>query len=278
MDNTNFKNKKTILVLSGGGTKGIVQIGILEKLHNNGLLNDINTISGTSIGAFLGTLYSIGYSPKELHDLIVNTDIDKIKSFDFANIMTNFGFDDGSKFTNLLNKLFSDKNINPQITFGELYKKTKIKIIVTGTCINENKIYYFSHESHNDMSVVLAIRISVSVPLLFTPVNYSGKWFMDGACIDNYPIDIFRNRLDEIIGIYVADKNSYSKINNWEDYWKCFINCLFESAKINSIKGYEKCTIMIEIDYVSIFNTYSTEEKEKLYQIGLNADVMLSGS
>ena len=56
------------LVLSGGGAKGITHIGIIQALEENGI--PIDYISGTSIGAVVGGLYAMGYTPKEMFDLI----------------------------------------------------------------------------------------------------------------------------------------------------------------------------------------------------------------
>ena len=56
------------LVLSGGGAKGITHIGIIQALEENGI--PIDYISGTSIGAVVGGLYAMGYTPKEMLDLI----------------------------------------------------------------------------------------------------------------------------------------------------------------------------------------------------------------
>ena len=58
------------LVLSGGGAKGLAHIGVIHALEDNGV--PIDCISGTSIGAIIGSLYAIGYSPEEMMELITN--------------------------------------------------------------------------------------------------------------------------------------------------------------------------------------------------------------
>jgi len=67
------KSKPTIaLVLSGGGTKGLAHIGVLKILEENKIFPDY--VIGTSIGAIIGGLYSVGYSPDEIETLIKNDD------------------------------------------------------------------------------------------------------------------------------------------------------------------------------------------------------------
>ena len=56
------------LVLSGGGAKGITHIGIIQALEENDI--PIDYITGTSIGAIVGALYAMGYTPEEMLDLI----------------------------------------------------------------------------------------------------------------------------------------------------------------------------------------------------------------
>ena len=56
------------LVLSGGGAKGITHIGIIQALEENGI--PIDYVAGTSIGAIIGGLYAMGYTPQEMLELI----------------------------------------------------------------------------------------------------------------------------------------------------------------------------------------------------------------
>jgi len=66
----------TVLVLSGGGARGVAQIGVLRELENKNI--KIDYIVGTSIGAVIGGLYASGYSPDEIENMIVNADWDDL--------------------------------------------------------------------------------------------------------------------------------------------------------------------------------------------------------
>ena len=63
------------LVLSGGGAKGITHIGIIQALEENGI--PIDYITGTSIGAIVGALYAMGYTPEEMFALINSKEFQK---------------------------------------------------------------------------------------------------------------------------------------------------------------------------------------------------------
>ena len=240
--------KKTILVLSGGGLKGITQLGCLEALKQQGHLKYIDTIAGTSAGAIVATLYIAGYQPTELYDFLVKFDISKMTYAKTVNMLEKYGLDDGKRCMIILERLIKAKKFDADITFREFYKRTKIKLIITGTCLNEKKAHYFSVDTQPDMSVLIAVRISVSIPIIFAPYKFENNLFVDGGCIDNYPIQLFKDKLDRVIGVYVCDKNEpVEKIENIEDFLLSLIHCLFEGVNHNSSKGYEKFTIKINV-------------------------------
>ena len=70
------KDLKVGLVLSGGGAKGLVHIGVLKVLEEAGMR--IDYIGGTSMGAIVGAMYAAGYSAKELYSIFQQLDFDKL--------------------------------------------------------------------------------------------------------------------------------------------------------------------------------------------------------
>tara|TARA_B100001964_G_C13996251_1_gene492884 strand:- start:280 stop:783 length:504 start_codon:yes stop_codon:yes gene_type:complete len=94
-----------------------------------------------------------------------------------------------------------------------LYEKYKIHFIVNASCLNDMKEYYFDYLTEPDMPVWLAIRISCSLPILYPPIYYKNKLYIDGGIIDGLPIKICDNELDSTIGI-VFKSLKVSDINN----------------------------------------------------------------
>ena len=92
---------------------------------------------------------------------------------------------------------FSSLQINDTNIY--IYNKTQKTLIVTAVCINEKQVYYISHENFPNMSVKLALRMSSCIPILFSPVLYNGKYFIDGGCMDNFPIHLFKKRINDVI-------------------------------------------------------------------------------
>lgn len=261
---------KNTLILSGGGIKGIAHIGALKALEEKNILCNITTIAGTSIGGLIASLFVIGYTADELYSFIELFDLSKIKSIDPSRLLAKHGLDDGSKFVFVLEKMFEEKNISKNITFVELWNMTKIKLILTTVCLNDKQPYYLSHLTFPTMPILLAIRMTTSLPIWFIPVEYNNKLFVDGGCIDNYPIQLFEKNLNNVIGIYLSENREYCEhIANTEDFLFNLIQCFFEGNSCNSIKGFEKYTIKINLPQVNIINLNINKiVKKRLFDFG----------
>lgn len=270
-DEYKLLKKKKILVISGGGIRGMSFIGALKALDNYKILNDIDTFVGTSVGALIILFYVIGYTIDEIFEFIKYFDVTKMSSIDnLHTIITSYGFDNGKKIEIILTKIFQSKNINPEITFNELFIMTKKEIIVTSVCVNNMNAVYMSHKSHPNMSVHLAIRMSISIPILFTPILFENKYYIDGGCIDNYPIGLFKDKLDDVIGLYVETNNrTVENIDTIEDYIYQLLQCISKGLSNNILNGYEKSTISISIDWIPLIDiNMDIDDKIKLFSRG----------
>jgi predicted acylesterase/phospholipase RssA len=177
-----------------------------------------------------------------------------------GNFFSCFGIDDGNNLEIVLEKMFNLKGFHKNITFMELYEKTNKELIITGVCINEKKCYYFSHKNNPLMNVIHAIRISTSVPLYFTPIQFDNKLWVDGGIIDNYPIHLFKNKLNTTLGVYLNENREYTDIKNLEDYFSCVMQSLMEGLSVKSILGFENNTIIIKSATNNILDTNFSKE------------------
>ncbi len=264
---------KTSLVLSGGGIKGIAILGAVHKLELLGYLRNINTFAGTSIGSFICLLISVGYKAEEIFEICEDIDFSKVIKTHIGTLLMQYGLDDGKKMRTIVEKTLFGKDINKDITFEELYKKTDKTLHVTASCVNDKLAYYFSHKTYPEMKVVDAVMMSMAVPIMFTPGTYDNKTFVDGGCIDNYPVKLFKNNLDKVIGINVYSmRNCIDNINNIEEYISHTIQCIFEGVSLNTVNGYEKCTININLKSISLCDVdLDKKAKMKLFDIGFNS-------
>jgi len=268
-------NKNT-LVLCGGGMKGIYILGGLKYLEEHKLLTHINTYAGTSFGGMLAFYLSIGYSIDELYKFTKNFDFSKSNdiNFDINYLFNNYSINTDTNIDVILDKSISLKNIDPNITLLDLYKKTKKKIILCTVCIDTKQCEYISFETYPDLNIKTAIKMTISVPLLFPPVKYNNKLYVDGGLLNNFPINYFNNNLENVIGInlhtdflYVKD---YDNIINYilKIMSIMFIPCI---RKYDEDK-YKNIVYNIKIDNnVKTFDFELTSERKKeMYLEGYN--------
>lgn len=258
---TEQKYKKN-LVLSGGGIKGIVHVGALYALFDLGVLDKFEFFAGTSVGGLVLALYVIGYSPSELYDFVKLFDMSKLKNFSIFNI-TQFGLDTGTKLEYVIQRLIKGKGLKENIKLKELFDIKQKKLIFTTVCLNTMETYYLSHETHPDLPLYLAIRMSTSIPFIYCPVIYEGMHYVDGACFDNFPVQLFDPDSNDTLGLYIVD--SYDKvdnINNLETYILRLLETFMKGMTINATKGHENYTVNIHVESINVIN-YNIDDAKK---------------
>ena len=202
------------ICMSGGGIMGLSFLGAIECLENN-LYIDINKINnwvGTSAGSILSFLLTLGYTVQELKEFIFKFNFDKINpepSID--NLILKFGIDDGSKIVLVLTEFLKEKHNITDITFKDHYILTNKKLTIIGTNITKGSEILFNYEITPTMSVITAIRISSSIPFIFTPVLYESEYYIDGAFVNNFPIKYCNPKTT--LGIYININYSYEHTN-----------------------------------------------------------------
>lgn len=265
---------RDILVLSGGGRKVGIHAGALKALDKLDMLRHIKIISGTSVGAIVGLLYSVGYSIDQLYVICSELSPTHLKSNESRNIIFDYGMDSGKNFWLIYGKLIEIKGFKRDITFKEHYNKSGIKLIMTGSCLNDKKCYYFSKDTFPDMKVIEALRITASIPGAFVPHKFEGKYFIDGGCTENYPIRKFRYCKERVVGIYLLDMyDEYTDINNFEEFIFCILGTMLRGLETNCYYGYEECSVIVKPGKLeTAFTTYgvnvSKSEINRLCELG----------
>ena len=102
--------------------------------------------------------------------------------------------DDGVIFETMFQDLIKIKsttiqNNDDDITFAQLQKITGKNFVVCVTNLTSRKFEYWGAFNYPNMSVITAVRASMGVPLIFTPVEWNNDWYVDGGLLNNFPID-----------------------------------------------------------------------------------------
>lgn len=181
------------ICLSGGGIKGFAHVGVLDALHQHGLLKAVHEYVGISAGALCALCLSIGCSIPELRKIILLLDFGLIRDVDpetALNFTETFGIDTGANVKKLLSAILRGKKIDPHCTFAELAaKNVGPSLRVFATNINTCRAQEFSVKASPNDEVSFAVQASMSIPIYFTPLRHpeSGHLFLDGGVMCSSP-------------------------------------------------------------------------------------------
>ena len=261
---TQLKN----LVLSGGGVTALGFLGILKLLYEHDLIKEIEHFIGTSMGAIISYLLTIGFTHNELLEFSKLFNFSKItEDIKLDNFLCNFGFIDMNNIKIILKNISNVKNIDNDITFIQHFKKTKKKLSITGTCLSDFKLYYFNYENTPDMKIFDAILISCCIPLLFQPIEHDNKCWIDGGIINNFPIDYCNDEIDNTLGVAIKDicfeKCTINPKKDLPDYLSNLFKCLVYSDTVKKLETYDKNTIKYNFD-ISIMVDFNINSDEIL--------------
>jgi predicted acylesterase/phospholipase RssA len=265
------------LIFSGGGYKGLSYLGIVKFLEEKDLLKNITGFYGTSIGAILATLISIGYTYTELKYCINKLNIENlidINTLDINHMFEKWGLIEPNKFYLLIKLLIEKKIGTPNITFTQHYKTYGKNLIITGSNITKMCAEYFSHTETPDMLIHDAIKISTCIPIIFKPIVYNNNHYLDGAIYDNYPFQYAKKHYPktDILGIHInysSDKTE-RQLDCFEVFIKSIILCLIHNIDNSEYKRYDDYTVKITPNNQSIISV-NVEDIDKTIDIGYTA-------
>lgn len=177
--------KKVSLVLSGGGARGIAHIGVIEEL----LARDfqISSVAGASMGALVGGVFALG-KLEEFKKWLIGLDKRKIFSLvDFT--LSSQGLVKGDRIMNRMKDFIPDAKI----------EELDISYCAIATDLKNKKEIVFRKGSVYD-----AIRASIAIPTVFTPVETASGLLVDGGVVNNIPVNhVKRSENDLLIAVNV---------------------------------------------------------------------------
>lgn len=195
-----LKRPKVGLVLSGGGAKGFAYIGLLKVLEEVNM--PIDYIGGSSMGAIVAALYSVGYSPETIRKLISEQNWDSFISD--VQERRYIAYEEklfGDKYVLSIpieNKIFAlNKSLNSSFNIDLMlnkllspaihtqdFNKLPIPFLCMGTDLITGEPVVL-----NSGNLARAVRASMSIPGYFSPTEYKGKFLVDGGVVNNYPAE-----------------------------------------------------------------------------------------
>lgn len=252
-----FKKEKSLpkeyhlgICLSGGGALGLAHIGVLQALNEHHIFPD--AVSGSSMGAIIGTLYSAGYSPKEMLQMIKEDKLYKITNLmNFKPAFWKSGLSDQSAIYALFEEMI------PQNNFDSL--KLSMNICV----VNLNKAEWEIKNSGSDLNKWVAA--SASIPGVFNPVESDGVVYVDGGLLNNLPLEPLAETCEKLIAVdvlpYAFDAKKYKQKD-------IVINSIRASQHQNSKRNRDKSHFLIEPMAIEKYHEFDFDKYLEIYEYG----------
>lgn len=198
------------LALSGGAAKGLAHIGVIKALEENEI--PIDYVVGTSMGAIVGSLYAMGYTPDEMIALFKSKDFKEWSSGEISEdykfyfkqavpepAFLRLDFEHNSTFhlkpklpVNLiassplsfgLLKLYSQANAIARSDFDNLM--VPFRCVATDIANNAPKVF-------SGGNLGRSVRASMAFPFYYRPVTINDTLYFDGGIVNNFPIDVLQ--------------------------------------------------------------------------------------
>ena len=221
---------KVGLVLSGGGAKGAAHIGVLKYLEESGI--PIDYIAGTSMGSIVGGMFAMGYSSREILDIISNVDWNRLISNEVERRKISYT-QKNEKGSRVINIPFSMKSRtkDKEDLQTRSFRNSLPSGIVSGdnliNLFNSLTVGYSDSISFNNLPIPFicmatnmmngeadvlnkgiftkALRASMAIPVLFDPVKINNTLYADGGLVTNFPAEQCRAMgADYIIGVSMS--------------------------------------------------------------------------
>jgi len=174
------------LVLSGAGTNGLIQLGLLNHLLENDIfmLSKIKSIYATSAGAIISILLLIGVSITEIKEYIIHRPWEKFFNLD----LQEKGIFQLSYLYDMIKPFMLANDIPDTYTLLDLYNKSGVDLHIFTTKINGMISVDLNHITFPTITLSNVIKMTACVPILFPPVHYENDYYIDGGILNNCPL------------------------------------------------------------------------------------------
>ncbi len=272
------KKPKVVLVLSGGGAKGLAHIPLLQTLDSLKIVPDL--IVGNSMGSVVGGLYAMGYSGDSIADIVKQANWEQLiggrvslknvsveEKTEFNRYLIEMDYNKGK--INIGKFLLNDQNLRQFITTLTFpsyniddFDKLPIPFRAVATDIVHGKIVVLKGGS-----LAMAMRASMSLPGVFSAVPYKETLLIDGAILNNFPVDIAKELgADFIIGSDVGD--GMMGIKELESISALLFQAGMLSSHLKNEKNRELCDILINHTTHLTYGTTDFDRNQEIYVEG----------
>ena len=191
------------LVFEGGGIKGIAYAGAIGVLEAKGIMPGIRRVAGTSAGAITATLLALGAGGAQIQEILHATQFSAFEDASLGlvrntwRLVHRYGWYKGDAFSDWAKKQIAALGGDAELTFAALSARAKEapgryrELYMIGTDLSAQDTLVYSADHTPNTPVWEALRVSMSLPLVFASMKSGKDICVDGGLSWNYPLDLF---------------------------------------------------------------------------------------
>ena len=211
-------------MLSGGGVKGLAALGAVRELRDAGRLGRVSLAVGTSVGAVVAATVALGLDPE---DVLRHAQRARYRPrLDISELAHGYGLDSGAGLEAWLRAALGPGA--GALTLADVRRARGVALVVCVTDLTTREPVYLGPDTHPDLPLVRALRMTCSIPVLFAAVPEGDSLFVDGALCDNFPVawTLERHRLrpGQVLGVTYAPPADRS-IDTLEQFVVALVGC-----------------------------------------------------
>ena len=274
-----MKESDYFIIFGGGGIRGISYSGAYKALLEHNIKP--TGYAGSSIGAVFASLVAVGYTSDETYEILSEAGFEMFIDINVGFKKELAALSKGNIFLEWIREKIEKKFYGEEYQKGKnepvTFDKINTKLILYSVDLTNLKFKEFSKFKTPDVEVALAIRASVSMPGLFTPLEYDDVMLVDGDLLKSTPLwrvsNTIKNLDERIIEFRLEDNEHPKRVNNSIEYINRVYNAICGFATDYIVDLYNEKDkfdyIKINTKDVSVVDFLIPKEKKKeLYDIG----------
>ena len=253
-----------IIVVGPGGSKGYYEIGMIKALDVQGLIKNIKHYVGVSVGAIICLLLTVGYSPDDIIQRFLSTDmLSTLSQVNMArDIRQRVSLFSNRSIISFLTNLVTDKlGFVPSLKDLSLITDRVFTAVTLN--LSQQTVEYINRDTEPSMSCIDAVALSINIPGIFEKITYRSDVYVDGALGNPYPVDAFDDGISNVLGISILTDID---VHDTLSYLSSNIDCSF----------YHMHRIIRERSSSRCKHLYMCRKTSNLLGVNLAADTRMS--
>jgi predicted acylesterase/phospholipase RssA len=263
------------LAFCGGGVRCVGHVGVMKALDEANLLDCVKEVIGISGGALFALAAVLGYSVTQMERLAVEFDFTVLGILDPEDFLTfplTFGLNSGEAVEKLIGSILRQKGFSPDITFAEMAvnKKTRFRFRCYASELQTSSVKELSVGKTPNMMVRTAVRASMSLPVLYTPVKEGDSLLVDGGLLHNLPlVFLTEEEIAETWAVLFTSGKAVSvkPLDGLMDFLTSIYNGMLSMRNIPYIEKYKDRIILIKNEFDALSFEESSEGRAKFIEV-----------